>query len=354
MDEAELKQLGSTFKKLGVKPKSNTPEDLFEWMTQYVKANTEESNLVGEAHPTVVTASITQPPRLSYFSGEGAKGEATFDLWKYEVDCLVKEGGHTTETILQGIRRSLKGEAARIAMRLGANAKLETLLEKMKSVYGTVEIQETLMAEFYSARQAEDEDVSHWACRIEDLLTKAKQNLGPQDVNAKLHNVFWIGLKQRLKDVSGHKFDTIQDYDKLVVAIRSIEKDQNRPNPAPRNSATVKTASAITPTATDDLKEDLKSMKAMISQLTTEVASLKCKSQTQEPLQPAQEGYAQGHGRGQQGQGQGYGYNNRGRSRGRGYNRDIVCWNCNDRGHTQYECTVRTDHMRRGNANLNY
>ncbi|KAL5013047.1 hypothetical protein ScPMuIL_011598 [Solemya velum] len=38
-----------------------------------------------------------------------------------------------------------------------------------------------------------------------------------------LRVMFWTGLRQRLKDISGHKFDTIEDFDSLRVAIRQIE-----------------------------------------------------------------------------------------------------------------------------------
>jgi hypothetical protein len=42
------------------------------------------------------------------------------------------------------VRRSLKGDAARIAMRLGADTNIETLLHKLESAYG-ISIQDDLL-----------------------------------------------------------------------------------------------------------------------------------------------------------------------------------------------------------------
>jgi hypothetical protein len=89
------------------------------------------------------------------------------------------------------MRRSLKGSASRVLMRLGPNASVEEILYKLDSVYGIVEEKETLLANFYSARQKENEDVSTWACRLEDLLGKTliQGQINPDDENDMLRNV---------------------------------------------------------------------------------------------------------------------------------------------------------------------
>ena len=77
-----------------------------------------------------------------------------------------------------------------------------------------VEVRENVLAQFYSARQQQDEAVSDWSCRLEDLLTKAVQ-LGrahPRETDEMLGCMFWTGLKKELKDVSGHKFDSISKF----------------------------------------------------------------------------------------------------------------------------------------------
>jgi hypothetical protein len=78
------------------------------------------------------------------------------------VECLISVGVHTADTIHQALRRSLRGEDSRIAMRLGPGVSTKTVLDKLTSVYGPVEVTESLMAHMYSARQREGENVSAW------------------------------------------------------------------------------------------------------------------------------------------------------------------------------------------------
>ena len=45
----------------------------------------------------------------------------------------------------------------------------------------------------------------------------------PSKVKRMLHDILWNGLRKDLKDASGHKYDSIKDFDSLRVAIRQIE-----------------------------------------------------------------------------------------------------------------------------------
>ena len=49
-------------------------------------------------------------PRIPIFSGED-KSEVSFDVWKYEVKCIIREGNYSDTILLQSIRGSLKGKA---------------------------------------------------------------------------------------------------------------------------------------------------------------------------------------------------------------------------------------------------
>lgn len=77
---------------------------------------------------------------------------------------------------MQAIRRSVRGEASRILMRLGTGVDIETILEKFESVYGTVDTKEELLAKFYSAKQGESEDITagHVDLKVycQELLSK--------------------------------------------------------------------------------------------------------------------------------------------------------------------------------------
>ena len=78
----------------------------------------------------------TTLPRLPLFSGETK--DATFDLWKYEVECLRAEGKREADVRL-AIRRSLKGQASRTLMTLGVGASVDDILLKFQSVFGLTE-----------------------------------------------------------------------------------------------------------------------------------------------------------------------------------------------------------------------
>lgn len=97
----------------------------------------------------------------------------------------------------------------------------------MDDVYGVVDTGETLLAEFYGARQGKGEDVTASGCRLEDLLDRAMEHrcVAGKDVNEMLRSRFWNGLCQKLKDGSRHKFDTLTDFDRLRKDIRGIEKE---------------------------------------------------------------------------------------------------------------------------------
>lgn len=77
-------------------------------------------------------------------------------------------------------------------MRLGADATLSQILEKMESIHGTVERGESLLTHFYSATQKSDEDTTSWGCRLADLLSKAidKGKVHQADADEMLKNKF--------------------------------------------------------------------------------------------------------------------------------------------------------------------
>lgn len=85
-------------------------------------------------------------PKLSIFSGDPSRSDVSYDVWKYEVECLINEE-YSEKVIFQAIRR----KASKIAMRLGPDATLDEILEKMESIHGTVEREESLITNFYSA-----------------------------------------------------------------------------------------------------------------------------------------------------------------------------------------------------------
>ena len=52
------------------------------------------------------------------------------------------------------------------------NVDIGNILTKLDSIHGDIDKKETILAEFYSAKQKEDKDVSKWACRLNDILSR--------------------------------------------------------------------------------------------------------------------------------------------------------------------------------------
>ena len=163
---------------------------------------------------------VSHPPRISNFSGT-EKGDVSYEQWRYEVSCLLKEK-LSPETKANVARRSLRGEAGKVAVRLGSDASVTTLLHKLDSIYGIIERKETILEEFYSAHQRQGETVSEWVSRLEDILNKGiqKGQILMTSSQTMLKDKFWTGMQQSLKDVSGYLFDQITSYEDLLVAMR--------------------------------------------------------------------------------------------------------------------------------------
>ena len=166
LSQYELEHLASVFKEMKVKPKADTPEDFKQWMANYVAQMSDEGNVnvKKEQNATKDQSSASTKitshyiPKISCFSGDGSKQDTTYYLWRYEVDCLLKEK-YSEEIVAQSMRRSLRGDAGKVAMRLGPEANVSQILDKMESVFGTIERGETIMEQFYSARQEKGEEL---------------------------------------------------------------------------------------------------------------------------------------------------------------------------------------------------
>ncbi|VDI05353.1 Hypothetical predicted protein [Mytilus galloprovincialis] len=237
--DPDIKKMMDAFAKMGVKPKADTPEELTDWMVGFLKLKgkiKEEPEAKIELQPPPIPSKpedkvtktiINHPPKIAWFSGTETKaGDVTFEVWRHEVRVLMRQN-YDKDAVLNTVRRSLRGEAGMVAMRLDLDASVQEILQKLDSVYGSVEKKEELLAEFYSARQGTDESVTTWSCRLESILGKSKERglVQTKDIDEMLRSMLWTGLRTSLKDISGHKYDTIKTFDALRVAIRQIEDD---------------------------------------------------------------------------------------------------------------------------------
>ena len=68
----------------------------------------------------------TNIPKLSIFSGEKMKGEASFEQWSYKLQSLRRT--YSESALREGIQRSLRGAAADTVCNMGPEATLDSII----------------------------------------------------------------------------------------------------------------------------------------------------------------------------------------------------------------------------------
>ncbi|CAG2241346.1 unnamed protein product [Mytilus edulis] len=195
LTEEEVRNIIAAFKDMHMKPNAESPDAFKDWMKEF---STQKSLYTGYI------------PRIPTFSGDN-KGDNTYEVWRYQVVCLIIEN-YADEVIAQAIRRSRRGEPSKIVMRLGPKATVDDIIDKMHmdSIYGIVDPKEALLAQLYTARQEQDEDVSTWGCRLEDISTKHADKerfmtmISQQDCTPDIHG------KESIKDPTNISTESVK------------------------------------------------------------------------------------------------------------------------------------------------
>jgi len=233
---------------------------------------------------------LSQPPRLPTFSGDNLKGESGYDSWRSEVDKLQLDKSLTTEEKQRVVWKSLQGKAGRVAKRLGSATDLTALLAKLDNKFTCTARGQQLMREFYASQQREDENVSSWSCRLEDLLDQAKDAKRVQDgeIDELLREQFWTGLRCDLQEGTEHKYDSIKNFDDLEDAIRQVERDRKLkgvPKKTPAHHGTSHMSQSSTSERSDlqELKQMFQHMNKKMDVLQHELQQLKAKPPHQSP-----------------------------------------------------------------------
>ena len=108
-------------------------------------------------------------PQLPFFSGEEQKGDVSFEVRKFELNCLIKEYVYPDSIILQAIRKSIRGKSRDILLTLGESASPSVILSKLEGIYGNVSSNEVLLQQFYLELKLENESIADYSVRIENL-----------------------------------------------------------------------------------------------------------------------------------------------------------------------------------------
>ena len=333
MAEDEAAQLVGKFRLLGVTPKGDNPEQIQDWMVDYLK----NVGKFPEEKPTVVPDTLktsqtavhvsTRVPNISLFSGSPTANNENFDIWKYEVECLLCGHQYPIEAVVEAVRRSLKGEAANVVKRLGINASISDIIAKLAGVFGNVILTENLLAEFYSTRKKPGEDVSRWSCRLEDILDQAntQKTIAITEQREMLRNKLYSGLTDALKSRCGHLFYNINDYDELRINLRRVEQEMkptSKDLEVCTNTFTVNKPTTVSHAAigtkskhdrdVHDVRDKISLLEEQNEILRHELSMIKARQQTCSTNTEHHIGVKSGHGgNNYRGQGQGHYYSNK-------------------------------------------
>lgn len=167
-------------------------------------------------------------PKFSVYSGEEPKPktEATYDEWKYEVNCSRQCTSSSEQLMSHAIRKSLRGQAKRVLLPMGITATVDEILEKLEGVFGNVAAGESMLQEFYSTVQKSNESVVTWGLRLEEILQRAmdKGHVLEESRNGMLRTKFWKSLKsERLKTATRTKYENNDSFEELQRAVRAEE-----------------------------------------------------------------------------------------------------------------------------------
>ena len=167
-------------------------------------------------------------PKFTNFSGEDPKPkkEASFEEWKYEVNCARRDHQYTESMIAQAIRKSLSGQAKRVLLPLGTASTVNEMLEKLEGVFGNVATGMSVLEEFYSASQKQGETVNAWSLRLEEILQRAidKGLTRIEEKDHLLKEKFWRCLRsERLKNATQIYYHTMDSFELLRRKVRAEE-----------------------------------------------------------------------------------------------------------------------------------
>lgn len=350
MDEAELKKLGEFFEEMGVKPTLTSKDDLEKWMTTYAK---EKLPNVKAEQPDKYQVTREKRmehsrPKIPNFSGKSDRDATPYDVWNYEVKCILADDLYCPELVAETVRRSLKGEAAKVCVRMGPKASTWEVLQKLDGLFGKVATEGTLLTQFYAAKQKEGEDVTGWSCRLEEIIQGVQSQglISHGTMKEMCRSKLWTGLREdRLREATRYKYDTMKDFDNLVVAIRQVEQESLPEDKVKAKAHIIQktdedrnTSQTQTEKTTHEL---LKQLSTRLERMESSVEELKYQRAPQDQTQSQDR--AQGDNRSRNYQG---GYRRRNPPRRETNLADIVCYRCGGKGHIARRCEVRTDHLR--------
>lgn len=158
--------------------------------------------------------------------------------------------------------RSLKCAALEVLLNMGESTSAEVLLGKLEIIFGNVFTTEQLLERFFEATQKKDEQIATWACRLEELASRANEKAPGVAGAAMKRSKFWTGIRNgAVKTATRHKFDDGLSFEDLVVACRIAEAEPN-----PEESSKQQSSGTIAAAAAAVSEPQVQKVQSMLSQ----------------------------------------------------------------------------------------
>lgn len=122
----------------------------------------------------------------------------------------------------------MKGQARKALATLDPLTNSDGIISKLESLFGNVASGLSVLQEFFTAVQREDESVTMWGLRIEEILQRAmeKGEVPPERKNHLLKDKFWRSLHSLdLKIATKVYFDKVTDFEVLRSKVREEERE---------------------------------------------------------------------------------------------------------------------------------
>ena len=152
---------------------------------------------------------------------------------------------YSENVIAQAIIKSLRGAAKREIVQMGPSASVEDIMDRLENAFGNVASGMSVLQEFFTASQKQDESVRAWALRLEEIMQNAieKRHIKEEEKEELLKDKFWRSLcSERLKNATRIDFRTITNFKQLVKAVRteelSVKTNANAQQQAVRTNVT--------------------------------------------------------------------------------------------------------------------
>ena len=186
----------------------------------------------GEKHTTEIKPQIVvqNQHKLSFFSGDTKTkgGEVSFEIWKYEIECLQLDDACSPEALNRLVRRSLRGEAGQMVLNMAPDATTQDIVHKLEGFYGSLGSGAVLLQQLYCTRQLPGEAIAAYSARLQLLMDQVEKRGGitSSSKDETLRIVFWRGLMDEgVRQAIRHRYETTQSFDELIRIARAMEQE---------------------------------------------------------------------------------------------------------------------------------